>query len=475
MITMGLLLLFSFACGGETNPASPSLPTTPTITDPPVSAAKTWTIMVYLAADNDLEAFAQPDINEMKAANSTIYNDVNIIVLRDLRGAGNTKLLKITAGNEEELSSSTLGIDKTLTNNEVNMGSKYTLDKFIRYCKTYFPSTYTMLVIWNHGGGWRNAANPQPIKPKLTYHEVRANFRDNISTTRSINSIDKMKPTNGRFETFKDACWDENSSNAYLGNYDIYWSLIGNAVTIVGFDACLMGMIETAYEVRTVASYMIASEEVIPGGGWNYTKLLNNFNGYGTKSPQNLCKSAVDAYASEYATRAGCTLSAIDLSKVNALISALNNFSTALVSYIDTQAKQLAIHDILYNQTEDFFNIPGDNNIDLWHAADRIGASGVCTTQAAALKTAITNAVINEWHHASGNPNAHGLSIYLLTVFWNDANSNGTIDAGELVSGHSNKYIDSYIGADKIQFLSASTWGLGTNKLLYKLYYTSLP
>lgn len=479
---MGLLLLFSFACGGETNPASPGLPTTPTITNPPVSAAKTWTIMVYMAGDNSLSANVQPDINEMKAANSTIYNEVNIIVLRDLYGPGNTKLLKITYNNEEELSSSILEIDKTRSDNEVNTGSKYTLDKFIRYCKTYFPSTYTMLVIWNHGGGWRSFYSPVTnslISPtqfnsnttnSLTRLKLDPNLIDNPTTNRG--NINDGLPQS----TYKNACSDDNSGTILMNN-DIYWSLTGNTVTILGFDACLMGMVETAYEMRNVASYLIGSEENIPGNGWNYTKLFNNFNSYGTKTALNLCKSTVDAYASEYSSTPYTTLSAIDLSKMNSLNTAINSFATALASKITSYTIAFEIQDIFILYTESYKDSSklGDWNLDLWHAADRIqNLTDYCDAEAAALKTAITNAVIYEWHHASGHPNSHGLSIYLMTASgWNDVNSNGIVDAGEISPAHDNRYSDTYSGSDKIQFLSASTWGLGVGELLRKLFYVS--
>src|SRR5215468_4599502 len=47
-----------------------------------------WTVMVYFAADNDLEEKAIADLNEMKKVGST--DEVNIVAQLDSRGRGNT-------------------------------------------------------------------------------------------------------------------------------------------------------------------------------------------------------------------------------------------------------------------------------------------------------------------------------------------------------------------------------------------------
>jgi hypothetical protein len=39
-------------------------------------------------------------------------------------------------------------------------------------------------------------------------------------------------------------------------------------LSIIGADACLMGMLEVAYEWKDRASFFVASEEIEPGDGW---------------------------------------------------------------------------------------------------------------------------------------------------------------------------------------------------------------
>ncbi len=54
---------------------------TPTTSDQARQSVAAWTFMVYMAADNDLEAFALADLNEMEFVGST--TDVNIVVQLD--------------------------------------------------------------------------------------------------------------------------------------------------------------------------------------------------------------------------------------------------------------------------------------------------------------------------------------------------------------------------------------------------------
>jgi hypothetical protein len=50
--------------------------------------------------------------------------------------------------------------------------------------------------------------------------------------------------------------------------------LLGQKLDILGFDSCVMGMLEVGYQFNYVAKTMIASEGSVPSAGWTYAKLL---------------------------------------------------------------------------------------------------------------------------------------------------------------------------------------------------------
>ncbi len=108
-------------------------------------------------------------------------------------------------------------------------------------------------------------------------------------------------------------------------------------------DACLMANIETAWSVRNSASWLVASEETVPGkgtaiGDWLQQLLVNPW-GDGKWLGRCVCDTTSVKYANEEsnASRSLLTWSVIDLSRVDALIDGLEDFfrsvGDALVDY----------------------------------------------------------------------------------------------------------------------------------------------
>src|SRR5581483_10633715 len=52
--------------------------------------------------------------------------------------------------------------------------------------------------------------------------------------------------------------------------------LLGKPLDILGFDSCVMGMLEVGYQFHDFAKTMIVSEGSIPSAGWTYAKILRN-------------------------------------------------------------------------------------------------------------------------------------------------------------------------------------------------------
>ena len=49
---------------------------------------------------------------------------------------------------------------------------------------------------------------------------------------------------------------------------------LGQKLDILGFDSCVMGMLEVGYQFNDLAKTMIASEGSVPSAGWTYAKIL---------------------------------------------------------------------------------------------------------------------------------------------------------------------------------------------------------
>lgn len=336
---------------------------------------KAWTIMVYIAADNDLETYGLSDLNEMEAALGG--SNVQVVVLLDRSpghdsSAGNWTDTRMDAvvldGNNSELTS----LDSGSSIGEVNTGDPATLTRFIDWTAANHAADNYALVIWDHGGGLSGAAWDD------------SNGGDNL-TLREMSSA--------------------------IANADI------DHLDVLAFDACLMGMVEVAAEFKDVADYLVASEELVPGTGFAYDEMLNTLQALAEPTALDLVDAMLDSYAAEYPGESDITLSAVDLSQVDALNAALNQFTAATIGQLGNRPTMSAVR----TAARDSVDFPSDGSydyIDLRDFMSRLAISNAHTnvrSAAAGVVTALDAAVIDE---VGSVARAGGLSIYL--PFGND-------------------------------------------------------
>jgi len=256
-----------------------------------------WTIMVYMAADNDLDEAALRDLSEMAKAGSTdevhpvkypkrgskaAFHRVKILVQLDRSVDQKTRRFLITKGGGYER-------DRIETLNETNTGDPKVLEDFILWAIKNYPSKRYMLILWNHGGGW--------------WEDPR----------RSI-------------------AYDDSSQGDALDNKELKQVLlnikerIGRPIDILGMDACLMQMLEVAYQLRDCVDFMVGSEEEEPVDGWPYDLILKDLIKKPKVHPKGLSIRVVKEYIKFYrGTREDVTQSAISLDKISAVIDPLNH------------------------------------------------------------------------------------------------------------------------------------------------------
>ncbi len=350
---------------------------------PSAARAASWTVMVYLDADNDLEGAGLHDMNEMEAAPSD--PDVNVVVQVD-RAPGyddsngdwtDTRRYLISHDTDtQNISSQQVGPSL----GELDMGAPKTLTDFVTWAAANYPADHYLLVVWDHGSGWKKDGSPKPHKG-TAYDET--------------SSFDCL--TVGEFAS---ALTDAKAA-------------LGRNIDIVACDACLMGMVEVAYPLRDCADYFVASEETVPWDGYPYQDILSELASSPTMSPADLCSLMVTAYTDSYNGGSQgysyCTLSAVDLSEMGAVASACDDLATALTNAMDSHCPEILTY---VSGAQPFFD---PDYLDLYHLAqllhDNVPDSGV-TSAAAAVESALSAAVVDSAHVGSEVQDAHGLSIY---------------------------------------------------------------
>jgi len=248
--------------------------------------AARWTVMVYMAADNDLEAELLDDFLEMAAVGST--DQVNVVVQLDRHPGYDTRFGNWTDCRRFYVTQGMVPSPDAACEDlgEVNMGDPQELVSFVDWAMERYPADRYVLILANHGGGWRSA-------PRIT----------------------------------RDVCYDDTPYYNYdwLSTGEVRQALEGRHVDLLGFDACLMGMVEVAYELRGAATVMVASEEGEPAQGWPYEALLGDLVGDPDMDPVQLATAAVEEYGAFYASSPSiATLAAVDLAAVGDLVSQLD-------------------------------------------------------------------------------------------------------------------------------------------------------
>ncbi|MGI5852765.1 MAG: clostripain-related cysteine peptidase [Bacillota bacterium] len=220
---------------------------------------KEWTILVYMASDNNLHYEGLKDLNEMKKVGSN--EQLNVVVQYDGWSNGDSERLYIKSG--EALSLEPLG--------EVDMSLGTTLEEFVKWGLTNFPAENTMLVLWNHGGGVWPRSIGRPGMDGASGGGARA------SGVSGVGGGGVVQPSG--------VAWDDSSGVASpwdcltvdelrIALSKAYSAVPDSKIDIIDFDACLMQMYEVCLELEGLADYIVGSEEVTPGGGNPYTDIL---------------------------------------------------------------------------------------------------------------------------------------------------------------------------------------------------------
>lgn len=427
--------LFLASCSGvATQPSKPSEKT------------KTWTIMVYMAADNNLEGDAIDDINEME--NADFDDSIRIVALLDRsekydQTNGNwsdTRFLEIQPDSSHSdviVSKRTdclpLGITSEETT-ELNMANPKTLRTFVEYTKENYVSDCYALIIWGHGNGWRFDAKDDPL----------------LSGSPKARSF----------------AYDEGSA-AYMSITSFGDALSSLNLDCIAFDTCFGAVFECFYQLKDCSTWLSGSPDSISSKGMNYTRLLNTFQNT-LCEPQDFCTSVVKSSPYEATWVKSSSLSSIK--------EALDKFGKSLGGAVESKSTQMNLFNCFTASIKGWQapSAPCDLYLDLYSIGnwfskkDHCLSMGLSEDQASEVaKTALelTNTVIS----AGGSNRGNYADIGILF---------GEINQERVLSTvHSDSYIKGKTNNQCLFVQESDGWvpvkNHDSESILDKLFYTS--
>jgi hypothetical protein len=383
-----------------------------------------WTVLVYLAGDNDLDSAGAVDLDEMKRIGST--DEVNVVAQFDRSGrAARTVRYFLRKGT-------TRAQDVVQSLGETNTGDPAVLEAFLSWGMRAYPAEHYLVVLWNHGSGWDDSniyagdyfsgASPPVVRKGVVVAGRRAKHRAvRLSVARAAvrrNRRALFRTTLEKATTTRGIAFDDQAQD-FLDNGEVRRVLAsvvkraGRRIDVIGFDACLMSMAEVMYQVRQCADYSVGSQQTEPGDGWPYDTVLRALAARPTVTPAELAGMIVAKYLASYRSNDNVTLSASDLSKLHMLSRAVGRLGGVLRRSSATKAGLAAI--IAARQKVREYEPPYDEYVDLVDLVDLLearGATGTVRAACAAVRRAVDASVVANGSKGPDVTHSNGLSIY---------------------------------------------------------------
>lgn len=338
-----------------------------------------WTVLVYMNAANDLQPASDLNVNQMEsvAGNSKVRF---VVQWKESKSAfasstfDGVRRYLVKPDTDITQVKSELLQDNLVDNagNALDMGKPETLLDFVKWGKANFPADRYVLVIWNHGNGW------------------------------------KRKPNDWGTRGFS---YDDQYGTR-IDTWQIDQALAGQHFDILAWDASLMQMLEVAYEARPYGDYIVGSEESPPAEGYPYDDVFRAFRDTPNATTASLTRGFVDAMVNNppYATRK-ITQSVLDSSKLPAVASAVNILGHQLFNNKATMANVIQS---VRNSAQSYS--PNSTRVyrDLLDICRLIKAQASVPssvkTAATNVETAVLDALVYEGHN-SQSANSRGVAI----------------------------------------------------------------
>lgn len=416
---------------------------------------KEWTILVYMAADNDLECYALQNLKDMEYA--VLKKRANVLVLLD-RAEGydetdgnwtDTRLFEVkhdsTNGSSvisKRLDCPSLGLSKN-SETELDMANGNVLRKFIEFGKAQYAAKKYALIIWGHGTGWRYSVTEGnlPVCGELLAGE---------NTAGKLPAC-KEESAGGR------AVAIDQRTNSYMSVSDLGKAVKNEGLSLIGFDTCFGAVFENIYELKDSCEYIAAVPGVSPSCGWKYKYFLEALS-----SSDFEVKTAATLMAQSSTVKA----SVFDCKKLSLVMQSLEDFSKELAGSVTDDNSRNGLLAKLKNLPAYSYNqYPCDLFLDIRSMANAF-LQDECTELARSAQK-LCSAMDSAAFSTGGGKSLCGIHFIPMEA------------EGVMATSHSKDYIkaaDNTDNTEQCAFIKESRWwvpasGGKSESLLDKLFY----
>lgn len=317
------------------------------------------TVLVYMAAENNLSSFATEDLKEMMTGSLSLANDQNLIVYVDKANSQTSPFLARVKDGE---------LVDTVFMQEGLAADPSVLERTIRYTREHFPAEVYGLVMWGHASGWL------------------------VSNSDSISQAESR------------AYGGSTGDNTSYGSGKYWMNIVpmaqaiangmgNNKLQFIFGDCCSFCCMEVAYELRQVTDYVIGSPAEIPDKGAPFDKVIPDLFMESGRFYENVLDDYFDYYLDLYKERPSSYYNLNEGDLIGYSVPLVAIYTGELENFASATAKIL-------NTISDKVSTTGNLNIDgaLYYAT--YGSYRYSYDMYYVFKKNASTEDFNNWHNA---------------------------------------------------------------------------
>lgn len=331
-------------------------------------------VLLYLAANNNLSGYAEDNIDALKAGYLPGEQDLDILLVYKHLSGSNPELIRLYrdgAGKAIE--------DIVAVYQDQNSATPEVLRGVLNKMKSIFPADDYGLILWSHATGWLpegyySRTKSPGVFTEDPYADIVKSFGEDRGVEMEITELRNALPFDFEF---------------------------------IIFDCCFMGGIETAYELKDKAEYIVASPTEILATGFPYDKVIRPMFEYEADLSEvcNIFYNHYKAQGSEVPTAFNsATIALYDTDELEDLASVCRQI-------FEGNREKIAALDRY--SVQPYYRFDKDYFFDLEHFVSKIATP----LQLISFREALSDVVIAKWNTPEvldiPMENYSGISVYI--------------------------------------------------------------
>ena len=271
----------------------------------------TQSVLVYIAGDNNLYSFINDDVAQIMEGSKQLGNDCNLLLFVDA-AKELPYFMKVEKGDTVRL--------KTF-DQELKSSDAETLATALQWMRQNYEAKSYGLVLWGHADGWVIWQPATSRQPHRSYGQDRTGGEQWMNIPDMARAIER--------------------------------TMGGQRLRFIFADCCCFQSVESDYELRQAADYIIASAAEIPGEGAPYDTVLPAL----FSQRDDFARQAADAYFEQLSGGYREPMSVVKTSEMERLADATRTVLKQSLPRIEGSEGYPNVEELIYYYDQTLFDM----------------------------------------------------------------------------------------------------------------------